>query len=147
MARQPELHEVAIEMLFKDPEGPVGRWLDHKAANVETIAKELLLIPGSGRLYTQYVFTRLPGVPRGTPGRLGFWGHRPPHVASAPGMPPASDTGQYMAKIHHEVVVRDTAVGRVGFPSPLVRWLNYGTVYMDPRPHVEPALEAGVRMP
>ena len=132
--------------MFKDPAGPVGEIIERKTLSVEAVAKELLLIPGSGRLYTQYVFTRIKGAPRGTPGRLGFYGNRPPHRASAPHMPPASDTGQLLAHIGHEILVKETVIGRVTAPAPLALWLELGTRYMEPRPFLRPALEAGVKM-
>ncbi|MBU6430053.1 MAG: hypothetical protein KGR26_13645, partial [Cyanobacteria bacterium REEB65] len=132
MAKAPELHEAAIEAFFKDPEGPVGRIIEHKALNVEGVMKSLLLIPGSGRTYTQFVFTRLKGVPRGTPGRLGFYGHRPPHTASAPFMSPASDTGMLLASITHELLVEETVIARVYAHAKYALFLELGTKYLLP---------------
>ncbi len=142
-----ELNEAGIHALFSDPIGPVGEIIEHKAINVEGIAKALLLIPGSGRLYDTYVYTRIPGAAPGTPGRLGFYGHRPPHVASAPGMPPASDTGQLLASLGHKLEVEDTVVGRVFAAKLYALLLEHGTRYMLPRPFLVPALEAGVKLP
>lgn len=143
-----EINYEGIKQLATDPAGPVGRILEHKALNVESIMKTLLLIPGSGRLYDQYVFTRIKGAPKGTPGRLGFYGSRPPHVASAPGMPPASDTGNLLASIGHKLVVEEeSVVARVVADRFYALLLEHGTRYMDPRPFMKPALEAGVKLP
>lgn len=81
---------------------------------VENELKKEYSKPGSGRTYTR----------RGVS-----------HQASAPGEPPAPDTGQLRARIHH-VVGRD-AVGEfveVGVNDPRAAMLEFGTRHIAPRP-------------
>jgi hypothetical protein len=105
-----------------------------------------LLIPGSGRLYTTRFFRGREGRPGQTPGKLYSYGSRPPHRASAPGMPPASDTGQLLASIGHTIMVGDTVFARVHADKRYAIWLEHGTRYMLPRPFMLPGLEAGLKL-
>jgi hypothetical protein len=147
-----EIDQAAVQALFADPLGPVGRIIEHKCLNVEGVMKELLLIPGSGRTYTTRFYRGraghflFPGVPQ-VPGKLYAWPDRVPHTASAPGMPPASDSGQLLASIGHELEVRDTVVGVVHADKKYAVYLEDGTRYMAPRPFMKPALEIGVQLP
>lgn len=61
------------------------------------------------------------------------------HQASAPGEPPASDTGQLVNSIITSV---DTGklTGSVGFGTEYAKFLNYGTRNIAPRPFAIPAL-------
>ena len=78
--------------------------------------------PGSGRLYTRRGVT---------------------HQASAPGEPPAPDTGSYRASIQPDLTDVGTRLeGRVATNDRRGPWLEYGTRNMAPRPHFAPALEA-----
>jgi hypothetical protein len=65
------------------------------------------------------------------------------HVASAPGRPPAVDTGSYRASIHMDLSGLNDAI-----PEGVVRtndrrgpMLEYGTRRMAPRPHFLPVAE------
>lgn len=130
------IDDAAIHELFADPTGPVGRLIEQKTIAVENRVKELLLMPGSGRVYTTRFFTDAAG-------RVHPIGHRPPHRASAPGAPPASDTGQLLSSVGHRMEVRNTVVGVVGyFGVKHGDYLEYGTSKMLPRPALRPALDA-----
>jgi HK97 gp10 family phage protein len=109
--------------------------LERRAINVETTMKRLLVIHGTGRIYTQ-LFRRKNG-------RLYVFGRRVPHQASAPGMPPATDTGRLLGSIHH--TVGDDADGQyahIGSDVEYALYLELGTRYMAPRPFMRPALDA-----
>lgn len=118
--------------------------LERRAYLVENAAKLLLATPPkSGRVYTQFYFTRIRDVPRGTPGRLGVWGSRPPHQASAPGEPPASDYGLLLNSLHHVVGFDgEGPYTDIGSDLRYSVYLELGTRYMEPRPFLRPALVA-----
>ena len=143
---------LGIRKLFADPAGPVGRIMEEKAYNVEGVMKELLLIPGSGRLYTHKFFRGRAGrfLSNGreqVPGKLYQGALRPAHRASAPGMPPASDSGQLLGSIGHELTEDDGMVAaKVYAEKYYALYLEFGTRYMDERPFMRPALEIGVKM-
>ena len=131
-----ELNMPAIEEMFADPAGPVGRIIEHKTDNVEMVMRELLLIPGSGRTYTTRFYRGRAGRPLGNtglmqvPGKLyAFPPRATPHTASAPGMSPARDTGGLLASVHSEVVVEEVVTGRVYASREPTLWLEYGTRY------------------
>lgn len=141
-----EIDDAALDALL---DGAVARDLEQRAINVEGIAKRLLLMHSAGRVYTQYVFTRIKGAPPGTPGRLGFYGSRPPHQASLPGDSPNSDTGRLLASIHHTVDGATAAemYADIGADTNYALFLELGTRYMAPRPFLRPALYAGFDAP
>lgn len=62
------------------------------------------------------------------------------HVASAPGEPPARDTGVTIASITFRQVSRLTA--EVSSKNPVAYWLEFGTQRMEPRPSWQPARDA-----
>jgi HK97 gp10 family phage protein len=62
------------------------------------------------------------------------------HRASAPGEPPASDTGALLASIRVEQTGPLEATAMVG--TPYAAYLEYGTVKMAPRPYATPAIES-----
>lgn len=62
------------------------------------------------------------------------------HKASAPGEPPASDTGELVRGIS-VVVDPATVSARVVSSSPQARPLEYGTNRMEPRPHMRIGME------
>lgn len=146
-----EINEAEMEYLLNDPDGPVGRDLERRALNVENAQKRLLSMHGGGRIYTTTFY-------RDSRGRLRRGGPRPggPHQASAPGAPPATDTGRLRATIGHHVAVDDQGalfgsslyaiIGSGGNPAiPGVGYavlLEQGTRYMEPRPFLRPSLEA-----
>lgn len=97
----------------------------------------------SGRLYRRGNFRR--GMSRG----LRLMGRRAQgrgvriHRASAPGQPPAEDTG----KLYREITVRRLSSGnyRVRFGAHYAGFLEFGTGRIAPRPFVMPAIEKAVR--
>jgi hypothetical protein len=134
-----ELHYDAIEALFADPAGPVGRIIEKKTLEVEAMAKALLLVPGSGRAYMPGVLAFVHGGKFYTNWSTG--GRAAAHVASAPGEPPASDTGTLLASVTHAIGVEDGVVtGRVGTSKLYGKYLEEGTMWHDaaPGPHILP---------
>ena len=88
----------------------------------------LLSTPGQGRVY------RRPGV-RGPRAVI--------HRASAPGQPPAVDTGHLRASYTHRL--GEDAQGpyvEIGTNVKTAPWLEYGTRRMRPRPHLRPSIAA-----
>jgi hypothetical protein len=65
------------------------------------------------------------------------------HRASAPGQPPAEDTG----KLYREITVRRLKSGsyRVRFGARYAGFLEFGTARMAARPFVLPAIDIAVR--
>jgi hypothetical protein len=62
-----------------------------------------------------------------------------PHIASAPGEPPAIDTGNLANSISHQMVGSHTGEVSVGAEYGLV--LELGGARMEPRPFAQPAAE------
>jgi HK97 gp10 family phage protein len=88
--------------------------------------------PKTGRIYTTR-FAR-----RRDTGRLFPTEDRVPHQASAPGEPPATDTGKLVGSIVADAEgLRAWVVAR----SVYAIWLEYGTSSMAPRPFLVPAAE------
>lgn len=128
--------EAAFDELVRDPAGPIGQDLERRGVEVETAAKRLLSLPGSGRVYTTGFFTDAEG-------RVHPVGKRVPHQASAPGEPPAVDTGLLRASVRHELVEEDEGLAvYVGSDLKISEYLSLGTRRMAPRPFLEPALGA-----
>lgn len=101
----------------------VAKDLERRGIKIEGRAKELASTPGAGRVY------RRRGVE---------------HQASAPGQPPAPDTGQLRASITHSAGEDDQSVFvDVGTNLATGRFLEEGTQHMDARPFLRPALPAG----
>lgn len=133
-----ELNMGNIQAMFADPAGPVGQIIEKKAYEVEAMMKALLLIPGSGGIY-------LPGVL--TFSRHGkiysnfaTGGRTTPHLASAAGEPPSSDTGSLLNTLFHTLGVEETVYANVGSPLEYATYLEHGTRFMAPRPFMVPAL-------
>lgn len=63
------------------------------------------------------------------------------HQASAPGQPPASDTGRLVNSITTEYQP-DKMTGTVQYGTEYAAFLEYGTANMEPRPFARPALES-----
>lgn len=61
------------------------------------------------------------------------------HQASAPGEPPATDTGTLVNSITTEYD-ESKLVGRVVAKAPYAPYLEFGTQTMEPRPFLRPAL-------
>lgn len=138
-----EINFGAIERLFADPDGPVGQIIEEKTIEVETVAKGLLAIPGSGKTYLAGVITFKSG------GKIysNFdTGGSLPHQASAPGAPPAMETGKLLGSVGHRIGTDGTVYGIVGTPEMYGRYLELGTHREDgtvgllPRPWLRPAL-------
>lgn len=68
--------------------------------------------------------------------------HGKKHYASAPGLPPARDTGKLIQSIHSETLRDgDSIRGYVGSYLDHALWLETGTSKMKPRPYLRPALQ------
>lgn len=138
-----ELNEEAIAQFFRDPEGAIGKIMEHKGLAVEDAAKALLLIPGSGGYYGPGILTfRRDGK---IYSNYSTGGRAAGHFASAPGEPPASDTGRLLNSIEHKILVENTVFARVGSSVEYAIYLELGTRHMLPRPFLRPALDIGVK--
>ena len=63
------------------------------------------------------------------------------HTASAPGEPPATDTGFLISSISNTVDVEaGDLVGKIIVSAPYAASLEFGTLNMAPRPYLQPAL-------
>lgn len=91
---------------------------------VENEAKESIMRGGSGKTYEKY-------NPRRT------------HTASKSGQPPATDTGFLVSQITMNVKSNadGSIVGQIISAAPYSKPLEFGTVNMDARPFMQPALE------
>lgn len=114
--------QAALAELFTSPAGPVAKDLTRRTIKVHRRVQQLIHQHGSGRIYTRGNIT---------------------HQASAPGEPPAADTGKYAATVGF-ALERDAQglVGKVGTNDKRGPWLELGTRNMAPRPHLRPGLEA-----
>lgn len=112
----------ALAFLLESPEGPVGRDLLRRGIQVERRVQQMIHMHGTGRVYVRR-------------GRV--------HQASAPGEPPASDTGLYAATIGQQLE-RDAQglIEKVGTNDKRGPWLELGTRRMAARPHLRPGLDA-----
>jgi hypothetical protein len=139
-----KLNDRNIKAMFADPAGPIARIMEKKAVEVEAVAKALLLLPGSGRMYFPGVLTFASGGKIYSNFSTG--GRATSHQASAPGEPPASDTGSLLGSVSHQIKVAETVYARVGTPLAHGLYLERGThrqdgtVGMLPRPWLVPAL-------
>lgn len=75
-----------------------------------------------------------------------YWSTTPPgimHQASAPGQPPAVDTGKYRATWKADGGI-DAAgpFSRIYTADKRAMWLEFGTRNMKPRPHIRPVILA-----
>lgn len=109
--------------------GRLEQALDRTALATNAHLKRLLSEPGSGRVYTR----------RGVE-----------HQASAPGEPPAVDTGVYRASWHVRTtagIVGDVMGREVYTQQERAEALEFGTLdgHIRPRPHAGPAAEFGAR--
>lgn len=112
-----EFHDDVLSALF-DIDGPVGLDIEKRTVRVEQTAVRSMQVPGTGRRYGK-------------------------HVASAPGRPPAVDTGRLVNDIRAEVHVDEHGVvGTVGGSVDYLDDLELGTRFIEPRPVLRPALRA-----
>lgn len=63
------------------------------------------------------------------------------HQASAAGEPPATDTGALASSISHRITDEGLSA-EVGSDSAYAKFLEYGTVNMEPRPFLIPSVES-----
>jgi len=101
---------------------------------VRAKAIELIMEPKHGRIYTTYFYTDKQGRIRPVGKR---W---KPHQASAPGEPPAQDTGELVQSIAIEVS-EDGREGAVGTDKEHGKYMELGTSKVEPRPWLVPAFE------
>jgi len=119
MAGYVKLDEAGLRQLFESPRGPLGQYLTKVALRVDREAKKSMKA-GSGRTYRRGKVT---------------------HRASAPGQPPAVDTGRLRSSITYELGTSGRVlVARVGTNVNYARHLELGTSRMRPRPFLRPAL-------
>jgi HK97 gp10 family phage protein len=110
---------------------PTRKAIRKGALQVRRTATVSIRRPGKGRLYTTNFFTDAAGVVRPI-------GQRPPHRASAPGEPPASDTGRLLGSV--EAVFFDGGLAaEIGTGLDYGRFLEFGTSKMAARPWLQPA--------
>lgn len=115
------LDQAALQTLLTSPEGPIGKALIRDGLRVQRHVKQLLRTPGRGETYTH-------GTVK--------------HRASAPGDPPATDTGQLADSIATELARDDTGlVERIGTNLKKGRYLERGTRHIEPRPFLRPGLQ------
>lgn len=108
--------QAALNNLFNSGTGPVAKDLQRRANTVTAEAKRSLAQGGKGRQY----------------GR---------HRASAPGDPPATDTGRLVTSIGNELATDEKGLhARVGTNVKYALFLELGTRRMAPRPFLRRAL-------
>lgn len=68
------------------------------------------------------------------------------HTASAPGQPPATDTGFLVSNVSTQVKTQGKKViGQIVSSAPYSVHLEFGTTKMRPRPFMQPALQKNKR--
>lgn len=144
MSKKPVIHLGAIQALFADQAGPVGRIIERKTVEVEAVAKAYLGLPGSGKTYQPGVLTFRSGAKIYSNYDEG--GTASDHQASAPGAPPTVVTGDLRASVGHKIGSEATVYGIVGTPDIVGLFMELGTHREDgsigvaPRPWLRPAL-------
>lgn len=139
MSGDVQWNDVELEYLLNSEDGPVGDDLRRRAVDVEAAGKRLLSQHGTGRVYKKT-----------KPNRI--------HQASAPGEPPAPDTGLLRAALSHEIGQdADGLYADIGYGinpesttereddtpiADIAEYLELGTRHMAPRPFLRPALHA-----
>lgn len=96
--------------------------------DIERRMKISLTGPKSGKLYKR----------RGKTRRGGQRSHR----ASAPGEPPATDTGFLLNGIRARM--ESLTRGVITIAAPYALWLEEGTRFMEPRPYIRPAIDGAL---
>lgn len=100
------------------------------AALREAVAEAALLVENDAKL----------SIMHGSPSGHEYKHGKVHHVASAPGQPPATDTGILASSIH-TTFSDDGLTAIVGSPLDIATYLEYGTSHMAARPFIEPALD------
>lgn len=114
---------------------PARKAIRKGALQIRRTATVSIRRPGTGQLYTHRFFTDASGKVRPLTGVS-----RPPHRASAPGQPPASDTGTLLGSV--EMVLFDGGLAaEVGTRLDYGKFLEFGTSKMAARPWLSPAWE------
>lgn len=139
MSSDVQWNDVELEYLLNSEDGPVGDDMRRRALDVEAAGKRLLSQHGTGRVYKKT-----------KPNRI--------HQSSAPGEPPAPDTGLLRAALSHQVGQdADGLYADIGYGidpaaaaednrtsiAAVAEYLELGTRRMEPRPFLRPALQAG----
>ena len=101
-----------LPTLEKAIKGRTGQVIEKGLTDIEATAKASMSGSGGGRTY------------RG-------------HTASAPGQPPAIDTGQLVGSLGHRMTVETEGIVYAGVEH--AGYLEKGTRKMAPRPFLEPA--------
>ena len=111
----------ALAEVLEGEDGPVAKDLIRRGVMVQAAAKRSLRHHGTGRVYRH--------------GNV-------EHQASAPGEPPASDTGRLMGSITQQLAKDEQGlVERVGTDVDYALPLERGTRFIEPRPFLLPALQ------
>jgi phage gpG-like protein len=119
------MDEAALARFFADDDGPMSKLLTQRAVAVQNATKRNLSQPGTGRSYTRRSVT---------------------HQASAPGQPPAVDTGRLRASIVWELGKNSTGLyAEVGTNVAYALGLEVGTARVQPRPFLRPSLAEVVK--
>lgn len=113
---------------------PIKITITKSAIDVKNEMVAMTSRPGTGRLYTTRFFTIGTGPSR----RVIAYGSRPPHRASAPGHPPAPDTGTLRNSIDITTLDQGFAA-EIGTGIEYARYLEFGTDRMRPRPFLRPS--------
>ena len=113
-------HGIRADQITKDYTAAAGRALNASAQIVRTATIDLIQrSPKTGLTYKRRTVT---------------------HKASAPGEPPATDTGFLVSQIFAKVDVA-RLVADVESRAPYSKFLEFGTVNMEARPFLMPAFE------
>lgn len=131
-----QINQQALHFQYTSPDGFVAKIIERGCIQVETTAKVLMLIPGSGRTYEPGKYVYKAG------GKWYAWTRTlPTHRASAPGEPASSDSGRALAAIGHKLDFTGEAVsGSVSIDVDYSIYFELGTSRMAPRPTLRPAL-------
>lgn len=122
---------------------PVSVTMNKEALMASVHKQEAALVRLAARICVQevqHLMRESPATGRIYPSRTGHGYHQ----ASAPGEPPAVDTGALVKSISANVVATDTgAEAMVGstLPKRIWAWLEYGTANIAPRPSARPAFQ------
>jgi hypothetical protein len=137
----------AIAKTLRAGRAGINRDLDRVGVQLVSRLRVTLSTPGQGRVYDQRFFTNRRG-------RVIAYGKRVPHRASAPGDPPARDTGVLAASVSAHVTRRpDGAELSVGSSLDYAVYTEFGSRFsirrlatVAPRPWMRPTIAASYAM-